>query len=221
MGIFSGNQKDDKVANLESEAQERNKRIAELRAQISNLKRDEEKVQSEYNAVQSRIVAHRKRSESLSQLKTEETTLIQDIKQREEKQADLITELEQLQETRRCLMSQIAPLRSRVENEKKEAKKDSEEVARLEKILSDNAARKQKILEDTESQKKTERELKSLEEKRKEIKEGYPLVQKKYEETKRLVDEMEKNETLINQSIQDIWKKLQPDTLDRLIQDPR
>jgi chromosome segregation ATPase len=205
------------VANLENEAQMRIKRIGELRAQISNLKRDEEKVQSEFNDVRVRIAAHRKRREELSQLKEEEASLSRDIKQREEKQSTLITELERLQEMRRQLTSQIALLRSRVTDEEAEAEKDKEELKRLERILADNEARTKTILDDTEFLNNADEELATLEKKYQEIVESIPLARKKYEETKRLVDEMEKNVNPVSQIIMDIWKKLPPDVLDRLI----
>ena len=217
MNFFSGNQKDDKVANLENEAQERIKRVAELRAQISNLKTEEAKAQSEYDAVNARVTALRKRKDELTQLKTEEATLLKDVKLKEEKQSALIAELERIQETRRQLTTQIAPLRSQVANEEVGAKKDMEEAARLGKILADNAARKKTIQTDTEFVKKAEEELQTMEKDYNEIVERIPLTRKKHEETKQLVTELEKNIKPINQSILDIWKKLPDDVLDQLV----
>lgn len=215
MALFSGNQKDDKVANLEKEAQERLVRIGELRAQIANLTREETKVQAEYDAVQSRVVALRKRSEELKQLKVEEASLTKDIKLREEKHADLIAELASLQETRRQHVIQIGQMRAQVANEEAGAKKERDELARLEKILADNETRREKILADQTRLKKDEEELKTLEKEYSKMGERIQLARKQYEETKRLVETMKKNVMPINQAIMDIWQKLPPDALDQ------
>lgn len=208
-------QQDDKITNLEDEAQERIKRIGGLRAQISNLIREEKRMQLEYDEFQSRLAFLRQRSQELSQLKEEEATLNRDIKQQEKNHSTLIVELNRLQEIRLQLMPQIAKLRSKVEDEETETKKNVEEVSRLEKILNDNKARKEKIQENVKTLTKDEDELKALEETHTEITEHIPFTRKKYEQTKQLVEELEMRVNPISQAIMDIWQKLPPDVLDR------
>ena len=218
------NQQDDRVTTLENDAQERIKRIAGLRAQISNLTNEERKLQSEYDAVNQRVADLRNRTGNLPQLKEEETTLLREIKEREERQSALGADLEPLRETRRQLVQQISKLRAEVSNEESGAKKEREELARLEQILADNSAKRKEIENKTktlqaaeESLKKEEDELNVLEEKNKELIERIPLTKKKYEETKQLVEELEKNTVPINQAIMNIWQQLPPDALDRLV----
>ena len=219
----SNNPKDDKVMNLENDAQERTKRIEELQEQTFRLIYEEKTARAEYDAVNKRLTDLRKRNEELSRLKAEETALRKDIEQKEQTQSALIAELERIQEERRQLTSQITPLRSKVASEEAEAKKVREEAARLARILDDTEARKKKIQEDTEFEKRAEEELRMMEDGYKEIAERVPLMRKKYEETKQLVEELEKKINPINKSITDIWQKLPEDALDRLVlsQKPR
>lgn len=208
-------QKDDKVANLENEVQTRIQRIGALRARISSLTSEEKQLQTEYDAVAGRITSLRKRAEELAQMKLQETALAADVKNREEKQRTLESELAALQEARRTAVARIASLRAQVSNEESGAEKEKAEAARLEKILSDNAARKEKIRTDTEFCRRSETELAALEEQYKQIAENMPLLRKKYEQTKRLVEEMRANSDPVAQSILEIWSKLPPDVLDK------
>jgi len=209
--------------NLENDAQERTKRIEELQEQTFRLIYEEKTARAEYDAVNKRLTDLRKRNEELSRLKAEETALRKDIEQKEQTQSALIAELERIQEERRQLTSQITPLRSKVASEEAEAKKVREEAARLARILDDTEARKKKIQEDTEFEKRAEEELRMMEDGYKEIAERVPLMRKKHEETKQLVEELEKKINPINKSITDIWQKLPEDALDRLVlpQKPR
>ena len=104
---------------------------------------------------------------------------------------------------------------NKIENEETETRKNAEEVSRLEAILNDNEARKKKIQENIETLTKDEDELEALEETYKEITEHVPFTRKKYEQTKQLVEELEKNVNPISQAIMDIWQKLPPDVLDK------
>lgn len=224
MGLFGDNQKnqkksedprDQKIADLENEAQKKMQLIGSLRAQISQLKNDEQEVQKEWEQLQPRLAALRARKEQIARLKEEETILTKDCQLRCDNLEKLKKNLSTLQQTRHDLAPQIAQLRASVSNEEECAKNDIAELSRLEKIHEAQEARKQKILADLEFTKKSDTEIKELEEKYKTISEQIPQLRKKYEQTKQLVKEMEKNSDPIAQAVLAIWQKLPPDVLDK------
>lgn len=207
--------KDDKVTNLENDAQERIRRIGSLRAQIVRLASEEKEIRLEYDETEIRRTSLRKRRDELARMKEEEAALNKDVRQREEKQSELIAELERLREIRGRLIPEVARLRANLSNEESGVKNDLEESARLEKALAEKVARKKKIIEDTEFFRQAEEELSQLEEQYKQIAERIPLTRKKYEQTKQIVEAMGKNIDPISRSIMDIWQQLPPDVLDK------
>lgn len=206
---------DDTIEKLEKEITEKRCLIGSLRAQVSKAITEEKKIQAEYDEITSRVASLEKRREELVQLKKQESVLTEDIREREEKKHSLEANLAELQEKRQPLLARVALLRAQFSNEESAAEKDKAEVARLEKILSENAARKEKILQDIEFQQKSEIELKVLEDQYAQIAESIPLLRKEYEQTRLLVEEMKNNTNPIAESILAIWSKLPPDVLDK------
>ncbi len=223
MGIFSHDQTpDNKVRNLEHDAQTIMQRIGTLRAQISKLTSEEKQLQTDYDAAKQRAASFQKRREELESMKQEQERLAADLQQRGEKQKELTEELAKLQEQRRTFISRIATLRSQVANEENDARKDKAKLEELEKILGENAARKKKILDDIEFSQKSGAELAELEKQYKQIAETIPLMRKKYEQTRLLVEEMKKNTEPVARAVQEIWAALPQDVLDkRLVIPPR
>lgn len=216
MGIFSNTpNKDDKIAALENDAQERMKRIGSLRAQIAQLTSEEKTVVGEFENVQIRTASLRQQRDALINMKSDAEALERDIEQRKEKQLELNNKFNALSIMRQKMMPEIAALRAQISKEEAEAKKDKLELEDLKNQIAANVARKQEIMDNTIFMNKATEELKELEEKFKSISEQLPVIRKKYNQTKLLVESMENDIAPVAESIRKIWKSLPDDVLDK------
>jgi chromosome segregation ATPase len=213
MSIFSKpkDEHDAKIEKIEEEIRQKKTRIAELRAETSNLNTEEQKVASEHAALKTRLETLRRRQEELRQLKDEETALADQIKQFEEKNAKFLGQLAELRETRDALRRQTTELRQQVSRETSAGQNDQSELDKLQQTLRENQTRKEKILADTATLTREQTELNGAEEKYKNLMGEVALLRQKYEKTKLLVKELENDIDPIAKTILAIWQSLPPD----------